>query len=96
MEQSGLEKIFEEELKQKEADLIRKEVELKQRQAEIDYHQSNVSLEQQKFDKEICRQELLRRAIEVGSNAFSKMPRDELEVLLKKATTKLTQAIEAL
>jgi hypothetical protein len=95
MEQSDL-KVWETELKQKEAELIRRDVELRQKEAEVSFQQSSVMLEQQKFDKEINRQELLRRAIEVASNAFSKMPRKELEELLTKAAEKLDQAIEAL
>lgn len=80
MEISDL-KLMEKELKQKEADLALMEVRLKQERADISYQQVQISLEQQKFDKEINRQELLRRAIEVASNAFAKGPESRAEGL---------------
>jgi len=109
MEQSDdLTKIFEDELKQKEATLKQKEADLSLKQAGLSLEQLMNSIEQQKFDREINRQELLRRAIEVSSVALSRHPGNtvpdwgeqsgfkELGTLLTKATEKLIQAIEAL
>lgn len=108
MEQSGLSKIFEEELKQKEAELKQKEADLNLKQAGLSLEQLMNSIEQQKFDREINRQELLRRAIEVSNAALARHSGNtgadwekqgavkELTTLLTTATEKLTQSIDAL
>ena len=86
----------ESDLKQKEIELKQKETELKYKEIELNIQQIQSSVDQLQFDREINRQELLRRAIEIASNAYGKVPRAGLETLLTKASEKLISAIEAL
>jgi hypothetical protein len=78
-----------------------KDLELKQRELSVTCQEFNASIENRKQEEFVQRQELLRRAIEVASNAVSKVPREcidhtaELYSLMTDAAKKLRESIKS-
>jgi len=91
-----MEDLMSDENREQELDEQIREKEHKVHLLDMDIQRLDLELEKRNAAYDLEKHELLRRAIEAGSNAYGKMGGTEVATLVAKAAEKLTAEIEKL